>query len=48
MKKFFTTRIRVVLVLAVLTALITLGFIILRPGTASPMNSSARKMTSFG
>lgn len=40
MRKFFTTRIRVVLVLAVLAALITLGFIILRPGAASPMNNA--------
>lgn len=40
MKKLFTTRIRVVLVLAVLAALVTLGFLILRPGTASPMNNA--------
>lgn len=39
MKKLFTTRIRVVLVVAVLLALATLGFIILRPGQASPMNN---------
>lgn len=40
MKKFFTTRIRVVLVLAVLAALVTMGYIILRPGSASPMNNA--------
>lgn len=40
MKKNITTRIRVVLVLAVLAAVVTLGFLILRPGTASPMNNA--------
>ena len=40
MKKFFNTRIRVVLVVAALAALITMGFIILRPGSASPMNNA--------
>lgn len=39
MRKLFTTRLRVVLVLAVLAALVTMGYIILRPGTASPMNN---------
>lgn len=39
MKKLFTTKIRVVLVVAVLAALVTMGFIILRPGQASPMNN---------
>ncbi len=39
MKKLFTTKIRVVLVVAVLAALLTMGFIILRPGQASPMNN---------
>ena len=38
MKRFFNTRLRVVLVLAVLAALVTMGYIILRPGKASPMN----------
>lgn len=40
MKRFFTTRIRVVLVVAVLAALVTIGFLILRPGQASPMNNA--------
>ena len=39
MKKLFTTRIRVVLAIAALAAVITLGFIVLRPGHASPMNN---------
>ncbi len=38
MKNLFTTRIRVVLVVAVLAALISMGFILLRPGVAAPMN----------
>jgi rod shape-determining protein MreC len=40
MKNFFTTRIRVVLVVAVLAALVTMGFMLLRPGEASPMNNA--------
>ncbi len=40
MKRFFNTRLRVVLVLAVLAALVTMGYIILRPGKASPMNNA--------
>lgn len=40
MKKFFTTKVRVVLVVAALAALITMGFILLRPGKASPMNNA--------
>lgn len=40
MKKLFTTRIRVVLVIAALAALVTVGWMILRPGTASPMNDT--------
>lgn len=39
MRKFFTTRIRVVLVLAALAAIVTMGYILLRPGLASPMNN---------
>lgn len=39
MKKFFTTRVRVILVLAVLAAIITVGSMILRPGKATPMNN---------
>lgn len=40
MKRFFNTRLRVVLVLAVLAALVTMGYITLRPGKASPMNNA--------
>ena len=40
MKNFFTTKIRVVLVVAALAAIITMGFIALRPGKASPMNDA--------
>ena len=40
MRNLFTTRFRVVLVVAALLALITMGFIILRPGQASPMNNA--------
>ena len=40
MRKLLTTRIRVVLVAAVLAALVTLGFIVLRPGLAAPMNNA--------
>lgn len=40
MRNFFTTRIRVVIVIAALCALVTMGFIILRPGKASPMNNA--------
>ena len=40
MKNFFSTRIRVVIVIAALFALITMGFIILNPGKASPMNNA--------
>ncbi len=39
MKGFFNTRLRVVLVIAVLLALGTMGFLLLRPGQASPMNN---------
>lgn len=39
MKKYFTTKVRVILVVAALAAIVTLGFIILRPGEASPMNN---------
>jgi len=40
MRQYFTTRIRVILVVAALAALITLGFLVLRPGKASPMNNA--------
>ena len=40
MKNFFTAKIRVVLVVAALAAIITMGFIALRPGRASPMNDA--------
>ncbi len=39
MKKYFTTRVRVVLVLAALAALITVGSIFLWPGKAGVMNN---------
>lgn len=39
MKKYFTTKVRVILVVATLAAIVTLGFLILRPGAASPMNN---------
>lgn len=39
MKKYFTTKVRVILVVAALAAIVTLGFLILRPGAASPMNN---------
>lgn len=39
MKKYFTTKVRVILVVAVLAAIVTIGFIILRPGEAAPMNN---------
>ena len=40
MKKFFTTRVRVVLVLAVLAALITVGSMFLWPGKAGVLNNA--------
>lgn len=40
MKKFFTTRIRVVLVLAALAALITIGSMFLWPGKAGAFNNA--------
>ena len=40
MKKFFTTRIRVVLVLAALAALITIGSMFLWPGNAGAFNNA--------
>ena len=40
MKKFFTTRIRVVLVLAALAALITIGSMFLWPGKAGVLNNA--------
>lgn len=39
MKKYFSTKVRVVLVLAVLAALVTIGSMLLWPGHASPMNN---------
>lgn len=39
MKKFFTTRVRVVLVIAVLAALLTIGSILLFPGEANPISN---------
>ena len=39
MRKLFTTKIRLVLAIAVMAAVITLGFIVLRPGHAAPMNN---------
>ena len=38
MRNLFTTRIRVILAVAALLAIITLGFLVLRHGQASPMN----------
>ena len=40
MKNFLTPRIRVLLTVAALLAVVTMGFIILRPGRASPMNNA--------
>ena len=40
MKKFFTTRVRVVLVLAALAALITVGSMFLWPGKAGVLNNA--------
>ena len=40
MRKLFTTKIRVVLVIALLAAVITMGYLILRPGKASPMSNA--------
>ena len=40
MKKYFTTRLRVVLVLAVLAALITIGSMFLWPGKAGVLNNA--------
>lgn len=40
MKNFFTTKLRTVLVIAVLCALLTIGWMLLRPGEASPMNNT--------
>lgn len=40
MKRLFSPKVRVVLVVAVLIGLVTMGFIILRPGQASPMNNA--------
>lgn len=39
MKNFFTTKVRVVLVVAALAAIITVGCILLWPGSASPLNN---------
>ena len=39
MKKHFTTRVRVILVIAALAAIVTVGSMILRPGKATPMNN---------
>ncbi len=46
MKKLFSTRLRVVLVIAVLLALGTMGFLLLRPGQASPMNNGVSTVMS--
>jgi rod shape-determining protein MreC len=40
MKKLFTTRIRVVLVVAVLAALVVIGSMLLWPGQATPVNNA--------
>jgi rod shape-determining protein MreC len=40
MKKLFTTRIRVVLVVAVLAALVVIGSMLLWPGQATPINNA--------
>ena len=40
MRNFLTPRIRVLLTVAALLAVVTMGFIILRPGRASPMNNA--------
>lgn len=39
MKNFFTTKVRVVLVIAALCAIVTVGSILLRPGKATPLNN---------
>lgn len=39
MKKQFTTKVRVVLVIAALAAILTVGSLILRPGKSTPMNN---------
>lgn len=46
MKKFFTTRIRVVLVLAALAALITIGSMFLWPGKAGAFNNAVSLMVN--
>lgn len=40
MKRFLTTRVRVVLVIAFLAALVTIGCMLLWPGEASPLNNT--------
>lgn len=39
MKNFFSTRVKVVLVVAALCAIVTVGSILLRPGKATPLNN---------
>lgn len=39
MKKFISNRVRVILVIAVLAAILTVGSLILRPGQSTPMNN---------
>lgn len=46
MKKLFTTKVRVVLVLAVLAALITIGCTLLWPGSATPVNNAISAITN--
>ena len=48
MKKFFTTRVRVVLVLAVLAALITVGSMFLWPGKAGVLNNAVSIVVNAG
>ena len=40
MKQFLSTRIKVILVIAGLAALLTIGLMMLRPGSASPLNNA--------
>ena len=39
MKQYFTTKVKVILVIAALAAIVTIGSMILRPGKATPLNN---------